>query len=86
MVSINVTAVCVASVGNSEDFADPTGTVDFSANSTGTFSNTSCELTPDSSCSVFFTPESLGFITIRAIYEGDSIHAKTSAIDVLYSS
>ena len=86
IVSVNVTAVCVASVGNSEDFAYPTGTVVFSANSTGTFSSTACELTSDSSCSVFFTPESLGFIAIRALYEGDSIHAKNSATNILNST
>src|SRR6266487_1590713 len=84
----NQQTTCTATVSDTSNVggsSTPAGSVSFTNNSTGTFSATSCTLTPSSnraaSCSFSYTSTLIGNAWITASYAGDSIHTGS-----LYSS
>ena len=79
--AVNASTYCTITVGNTQDFPIPTGTVSVSSNMPGTFDKTSCTLDTSGSCSVHYSPEngSAGLTTtITATYNGDLYHAPSS--------
>jgi len=64
------TATCTASVSGSSD-NPPTGSVDFSSDSLGSFSQDSCDIT-SGSCSISYSNTSPGIYGITASYPGDT--------------
>jgi hypothetical protein len=85
-VTVGQPTTCTATVSNSGAGADPTGSVSFSSDSSGSFdSGTKCTLAStgtagSSSCSVNYTPSAVvsGTHTITATYAGDGAHAPSS--------
>ena len=83
-VTIGTAATCTATVADKSSSPNPpTGSIGFTSNGTGTFGpSTGCTLTTAtanaSSCSVSYTPTSLGSQLISGSYGGDSGHLSTS--------
>jgi hypothetical protein len=85
LVSVNKATFCAASVTDTSlgTVVTPSGSVSFTTNGTGAFSPaTSCTLSGTSafaSCSVSYTPTTVGTHAIGASYGGDTNHAGSSA-------
>jgi hypothetical protein len=84
-------ATCTATVTDTEATpSTPTGTVSFSTSAEGTFSPTTCKLSPsagteEASCPFEYDPTTIGTGTheITATYGGDPEHAKASEVRTL---
>ncbi len=84
-VTNNTVTSCVAMITDTDvgTAITPIGSVGFTSNSTGIFSQPSCTLTAlgtvgAASCSVNYTPTMTGFQAITASYTGDSSHRSGS--------
>jgi len=87
-VTVDVPTSCTITVSDvAPGTLTPTGTVNLSTNSTGTFNPPSpCSLsgtTNSASCTVTYTPLVLGGHNVTATYGGDSKHAGSSGFSVL---
>ncbi|MBO0887751.1 Ig-like domain repeat protein, partial [Candidatus Bathyarchaeota archaeon] len=86
-ITIGVPTQCTVTVSDVAPGAvPPGGAVNFSTNSTGTFSPTSCTLTGSSSstsCSVNYTPTAGGSHNITATYPADNTHTGSSGSRLL---
>jgi hypothetical protein len=83
--SVNEHSLCTATVTDTSPgtFVSPSGSVSFTANSTGTFSSgASCTLygtSASASCFVSYTPTAAGKHAIGASYSGDAGHGSSFA-------